>query len=52
MVYEAKYGDSSSWTSAALTDMNNYFTKLSGSFATIRDDIDAIPLTNLDYVGW
>lgn len=52
MVYEAKYGDSSSWTAQALQDMNNYFTKLSGSFATIRDDIDAIPITNLDYVGW
>lgn len=52
MVYEAKYGDSSSWTSAALTDMNNYFTKLSGSFATIRDDIDSIVISNLDYIGW
>ena len=52
MVYEAKYGDSSSWTPQAQADMTAYFQKLSGSFATIRDDIDAVPITNLDYVGW
>lgn len=52
MVYEAKYGDSSSWTAQAQQDMTNYFQKLSGSFATIRDDIDAVPITSLDYIGW
>lgn len=52
MVYEAKYGDSSSWTDSALKDMGAYFQKLSGSFATIRDDIDSIVISNLDYIGW
>lgn len=52
MVYEAKYGDSSAWTDAAVKDMSAYFAKLSTSFATIRDDIDAVPITNLDYIGW
>lgn len=52
MVYEAKYGDSSSWTSQALNDMQMYFQKLSGSFATLSDDIVAVPITNLDYIGW
>ena len=52
MVYEAKYGDSSSWTAQALNDMNMYFQKLSGSFATLSDDISDIPVTNLSYIGW
>lgn len=52
MVYEAKYGDSSSWTPQAQADMTAYFQKLSGSFATIRDDIDSIVISNLDYIGW
>lgn len=51
-VYEAKMGDSSAWTEAARADMSAYFNKLSNSFSTIRDDIDAIPITNLDYIGW
>lgn len=52
MVYEAKYGDSSSWTEQALTDMQMYFQKLSGSFATLSDDVQDIPITRLDYIGW
>ena len=52
MVYEAKYGDSSAWTDAALKDMSAYFQKLSGSFATLSDDITSPPITNLDYIGW
>lgn len=52
MVYEAKYGDSSSWTAQAVSDMDMYFRKLSGSFATLSDDITDIPITNLDYIGW
>lgn len=50
--YEAKMGDSSAWTQEARNDMTAYFQKLSNTFATIRDDIDAIPITNLDYIGW
>lgn len=52
MVYEAKYGDSSSWTSAAINDMGMYFQKLSSSFATLSDDNTDIPITRLDYIGW
>lgn len=52
MVYEAKYGDSSSWTAQALNDMQMYFQKLSGSFAVLSDDISDIPVTNLSYIGW
>ena len=51
-VYEAKYGDSSSWTAQATADMNAYFQKLSGSFALLQEDINMVPITNLDYVGW
>jgi hypothetical protein len=51
-VYEAKYGDSSSWTKAAAEDMDRYFQKLSGSFATLSDDITDIPITALDYIGF
>lgn len=51
-VYEAKYGDSSSWTAQARDDMAMYFQKLSGSFALLEEDINMIPITNLDYVGW
>ncbi|HAB98239.1 MAG TPA: hypothetical protein DCE71_00235 [Parachlamydiales bacterium] len=52
MVYEAKYGDSSSWTPAAVQDMQAYFAKLSNTFATLSDDITDVPITNLDYIGW
>jgi hypothetical protein len=52
MVYEAKYGDSSSWTAQALQDMQMYFQKLSGSFATPSDDVSQIVISNLDYIGW
>ena len=52
MVYEAKYGDSSSFTPQALKDLEMYFFKLSGSFATLSDDISSIVITNLDYIGW
>jgi len=51
-VYEAKYGDSSSWTSAAIQDMQMYFQKLSGTFATLSDDVTDVPITKLDYIGW
>jgi len=51
-VYEAKYGDSSSWTKAAAEDMDRYFMKLAGSFATLSDDLSEIPVTNLDYIGF
>ncbi len=51
-VYEAKYGDSSSWTAAALQDMQMHFQKLSGTFATLGDDVTDIPITRLDYIGW
>lgn len=52
MVYEAKYGDSSAWTDAAVKDMAAYFAKLSTSFATISDDVTSIVISNLDYIGW
>lgn len=52
MVYEAKMGDSSAWTAQAIGDMSQYFQKLSGSFATLSDDISPVPITNLDYIGW
>jgi hypothetical protein len=52
MVYEAKYGDSSAWTDAAIKDMAAYFQKLSGSFATLSDDRADIVISNLDYIGW
>lgn len=52
MVYEAKYGDSSSWTAQANQDMQMYFQKLSGSFATLSDDVSQIVISNLDYIGW
>lgn len=51
-VYEAKYGDSSSWTAQATADMNAYFQKLSSSFSMLTDDVTDIPLNRLDYLGW
>lgn len=52
MVYEAKYGDSSSWTDAAVKDLGAFFQKLSGSFGTLSDDRTDIVISNLDYIGW
>lgn len=52
MIYEAKYGDSSSWTEAALKDLASYFQKLSGSFAELSDDISSVPIVNCDYIGF
>lgn len=52
MVYEAKYGDSSSFTPQAQKDLDMYFTKLSGSFATLSDDISSVVISNLDYIGF
>ena len=51
-IYEAKMGDSSAWTAQAINDMSMYFQKLSGSFATLSDDISAVAITNLDYIGF
>lgn len=52
MVYEAKYGDSSAFTTQAQKDLDMYFSKLSGSFATLSDDISSVVISNLDYIGW
>lgn len=52
MIYEAKYGDSSAWSKEAVADMSAYFQKLSGSFATLSDDVSQIPITNLDWIGF
>ena len=52
MVYEAKMGDSSSWTAQARDDMAMYFQKLSASFSTLSDDVTDVPISRLDYIGW
>lgn len=49
-VYEAKYGDSSQWTQAAVQDMSMNLQTLIESFAKNSDDIDEIPITNSDYL--
>lgn len=52
MVYDAKYSDSSQWSAEAKKDMTDFFVTLSGSFATLSDDITSIPITNTDYIGF
>ncbi len=52
MVYEAKYSDSSAWSDAAVKDMQMHFMKLSNIFATMSDDITAVVINNLDYIGF
>lgn len=51
MVYDAKYSDSSPWSTEAKADMAMSFQSLSGSFATLSDDVQDIAITNLDYIG-
>ena len=51
MVYDAKYSDSSPWSTEAKADMAQSFQSLSGSFATLSDDVQDIAITNLDYLG-
>jgi|SRR6478736_747750 len=50
-VYEAKYGDSSQWSSEALADMQRCFAGLSEAFALLTNDIIEIPITNTDYIA-
>lgn len=47
-VYEAKYGDSSQWTTAAKEDVSASVGSLVQSFALMSDDITEIPITNSD----
>ena len=49
-VYDAKYTDASTWSDEAKKDMTDFFISLSGSFATLSDDISEIPITNFDYL--
>lgn len=50
-VYDAKYSDSTPWSKEAKQDMVDSFISLSGSFATLSDDVQDIAITNLDYLG-
>lgn len=52
MVYDAKYSDSSQWSKEAKQDMADSFAQLSGSFATLSDDLNSIAITNLDLIGF
>lgn len=49
--YDVKFHDGSTWTKAAMDDMQMRFKLLSESFATPSDDIPQIPITNLDYLA-
>lgn len=49
-VYEAKYGDSSNWTSAAIRDMDVCLKGIIDSYARLSDDITQVPITNVDYL--
>lgn len=51
-VYDAKYSDSSSWSTEAKDDMRAFFQTLSGSFATLSDDVTDIAMTNTDFIGF
>lgn len=51
-VYSAKYGDSSKWSQEAKDYMKESFASLASSFASPSDDINQIPITNLDYIGF
>jgi hypothetical protein len=50
-VYDAKYSDSSPWSAEAKADMAMSFAALSGSFATLSDDVTDIMISNTDYIG-
>lgn len=50
-VYEAKYGDSSQWTDAAIKDMSMCLGPIIEGFARPSEDIVKVPITNTDYLS-
>jgi hypothetical protein len=51
-VYDAKYSDASPWSAEAKADMAMSFAALSGSFATLSDDVTDIMISTTDYIGF
>lgn len=48
--YQAKYGDSSTWSNAVQDDVGAHFKQISACFATLSDDFNHIPIINSDYL--
>lgn len=48
--YQAKYGDSSTWSKTVQDDVAAHFKQISACFATLSDDFNHIPIINTDYL--
>ena len=48
--YEAKYGDSSKWSTAVQDDVKMHLAQIMTSFGMGSDDVRDVPMTNYDYL--